>query len=135
VKATFSKSIIFKVKNTFEPNVFKLVIYIYNINSSPFAFLIINFKILSSFQKKWCTFGRGKRCLKKIMTVHFRGSSDLNMQKHFLFWSNFEHINFVINGKYSKNIYDNPNYYASLVIFQTYKNVVLRSIHSLGWFL
>jgi hypothetical protein len=27
--------------------------------------------------------------------------------------SNFEHIKFVINGKYSKNIYDNPNYYAS----------------------
>jgi hypothetical protein len=25
----------------------------------------------------------------------------------------YEHIKFVINGKYSKNIYDNPNYYAS----------------------
>jgi hypothetical protein len=31
--------------------------------------------------------------------------------------------------------YDNPNYYASRVIFQTYKNVVLRRVHSLGWFL
>jgi hypothetical protein len=49
--------------------------------------------------------------------------------------SSFEHINFAINGKYSKNIYDNPNYYASLVIFQTYKKIVSRSIHSLGWLL
>jgi hypothetical protein len=48
--------------------------------------------------------------------------------------SNFEHVNFVINEKIPK-IYDNPNYYASLVIFQTYKNVVLRSVHSLGWLL
>ncbi len=38
-----------------------------------------------------------------------------------LFVSNFEHVNFSINGKHSKNIYDNPNYYASLVIFQIYK--------------
>jgi hypothetical protein len=29
---------------------------------------------------------------------------------------------------------DNTNYYASLVIFQTYKNVVLRNVHSHGWF-
>jgi hypothetical protein len=49
--------------------------------------------------------------------------------------SSFEHVNFAINGKYSKKIYDNPNYYASLVVFQTYKNVVLRSVHSLGWLL
>jgi hypothetical protein len=35
----------------------------------------------------------------------------------YLFVSNFEHVNFAINGKYSKNIYDNPNYYVSLVIF------------------
>jgi hypothetical protein len=43
-----------------------------------------------------------------------------------------EHINFAINEKYSKNIYDNPNYYVSLVIFQTYKNAILRNVHSLG---
>jgi hypothetical protein len=49
--------------------------------------------------------------------------------------SSFEHVNFAINGKYSKKIYDIPNYYASYVIFQTYKNIVLRSVHSLGWFL
>jgi hypothetical protein len=46
------------------------------------------------------------------------------MQKHFWFVSNFEHVNFAINEKYSKNNNENSNYYASLVIFQTYKNVV-----------
>ncbi len=54
------------------------------------------------------------------------------MQKHFLFVSKFKHVNFTIDEKYSKNIYDNPNYYASLVIFQTYKNVILRSVQSFG---
>jgi len=52
--------------------------------------------------------------------------------KTFFCVSSFEHINFVINEKYSKKIYDNPNYYASLMIFQTYKNVFLRNVHSLG---
>jgi hypothetical protein len=33
------------------------------------------------------------------------------MQKHFLFVSSFEHV-----------------------IFQTYKNAILKSVHSLGWF-
>jgi hypothetical protein len=49
--------------------------------------------------------------------------------------SSFEHVNFEINGNYSKNIYDNPNYYVSLVIFQTYKNAVLKNVHSFGWLL
>jgi hypothetical protein len=49
--------------------------------------------------------------------------------------SSFEHVNFAINGKYSKKNYDNPNYYASLVIFQTYKNAILRNVHSLRWLL
>jgi hypothetical protein len=62
--------------------------------------------------------------------MHFWGLSALNMQKHFLFVSSFEHVNFAINKKYSNFFYDNPNYY---YIFQTYKNVVLRSVHSLGW--
>jgi hypothetical protein len=39
--------------------------------------------------------------------------------------SRFTHVNFVNNGKYSKKHYDDLNYYASFVIFQTYKNVVL----------
>jgi len=46
-----------------------------------------------------------------------------------------EHVNFTINGKYSGKNYGNPNYYVSLVIFQTYKNAILRSVHSLGWIL
>jgi len=33
----------------------------------------------------------------------------------------FGHVNFTITEKYSKIIYENPNYYASLVIFQKYK--------------
>jgi hypothetical protein len=32
------------------------------ISSSPFSLLIVNVKILSNFQKEWCTFGRKKRC-------------------------------------------------------------------------
>ncbi len=135
VKAKLLKSIIFRVKNTFEPNAFKLVIKIIFISSSPFAFLIINVKILSNFQNEWYTFGKRKGRLKKIRIVHFWSLSVLNMQKHFWFLSSFEHVNFAINGKYSKSFYDNPNYYASLVIFQTYKNVVLKSVHSLGWLL
>jgi hypothetical protein len=53
--------------------------------------------------------------------VHSQGLNVLNMQNLFWFVSIFEHINFAINGKYSKNFYDNLNYYISLVIFQTYK--------------
>jgi hypothetical protein len=51
------------------------------------------------------------------------------------FVSSFEDVNFTINGKYSKKIYDNLNYYASLVIFQTYQNAIVRSVQSLGWLL
>jgi hypothetical protein len=69
----------------------------------------------------------------KTKIVHFQGLNALNMQKHFWLVSSFEHVNFVINGKYSKLFYDNPNNYVSLVIFQTYKNVVLRNVHPLGW--
>jgi hypothetical protein len=36
---------------------------------------------------------------------------------------------------YSKNFYDNLIYYVSLNIFQTYKNIVLNNVHSLGWLL
>jgi hypothetical protein len=46
--------------------------------------------------------------------------------------SNFEHVNFAINGNIPKK-YGNPNYYVSLVIFQTYKNAILKNVHSLGW--
>jgi len=62
--------------------------------------------------------------------VHFQGLSTLNMQKDFLFMLNFEHVNFAINGKYSQIFFGNPNYYVSLVIFQTYKIATLKSVHS-----
>jgi hypothetical protein len=48
---------------------------------------------------------------------------------------NFEVVNFAINGKDSKNIYDNPNSCASLVIFQTYKKKLKNIVQSLGWLL
>jgi hypothetical protein len=41
---------------------------------------------------------------------------------------NFELVNFAIDGKDSKNIYDNPNYYASLVIFQTYEKLFKKIV-------
>jgi hypothetical protein len=46
--------------------------------------------------------------------------------------SSFDNINFTINGKYSQKHYDNPKYYASLVIFEIYKNAILRNVHSFG---
>jgi hypothetical protein len=39
--------------------------------------------------------------------------------------SSFEHVNFATDGTYSKKHYDNPKYYVSFVIFQTYKNAIL----------
>ncbi len=86
------------------------------------------------FQKEWCTFGK-KKTFEKNRIVHFWGLNALNMQKHFLFVSSFEHVKISINEKYFKKNYDNSNYYASLVIFQTYKNAILKSVHSLGWLL
>jgi hypothetical protein len=115
--------------------VFKWVIKIIFMNSNPFAFLIINLKIFSNIQKEWCTFGRKIGRLKKTRIVHARNLNALNMQKHFWFVSSFEHVNFAINKKYSKNNYDNSNYYVSLVIFQTYKNAILRIVQSPRWFL
>jgi hypothetical protein len=43
------------------------------------------------------------------------------MQKCIKFVSSFEHINFAINGKYSKRNYDNPNYYVSFDDFSNIK--------------
>jgi len=34
--------------------------------------------------------------------------------------------------EYFQNNNDNPNFYVSFVIFQTYENVVLRNVHSIG---
>jgi hypothetical protein len=52
--------------------------------------------------EKWYTFGRGKKHLKK------------NKDCPLLRFECFEHAKFVVNEKYSKNNYDNPNYYVSL---------------------
>ncbi len=57
VKGTFSKFIIFKVKSTFNQMCSN---WLYNKKSfvqSHFVILIIDVKILSNFQKEWCTFG------------------------------------------------------------------------------
>jgi hypothetical protein len=51
IKTTFSIFIIFRVKNTFEPNVFKWIIKKKIISSSLFALLIINVKILYNFKR------------------------------------------------------------------------------------
>jgi hypothetical protein len=72
IKVTFSKSIIFKVKNMFESNVFKLVIKIIFINSNPFTFLIINVKILSNVQKELCTFNREEKNFEFFFGSHLR---------------------------------------------------------------
>ncbi len=80
----FQKSIIFKVAHVkFEPNVLELVIRKNFMNSIPFAFLIINVKILSNFQKAWCTFGIKKRSLKTIRIFYSQCLNVLNMQKYF----------------------------------------------------
>jgi hypothetical protein len=48
----------------------------------------------------------------------------------------FEDVNFIINEKYFPKNHNNPNYCFSFVVFQTYKNVVLRNVHDpLGWLL
>jgi hypothetical protein len=54
------------------------------------------------------------------------------MQKHFSFVSSFENVSFSINEKYSQQKHNNPNYYVSLVIFQIYKNAVLKMSLHLG---
>jgi hypothetical protein len=61
--------------------VLKLVIKKF-IGSRLFSFLIIDVKILSNFQKEWCTLVE-KKHLKKMRIVHFQGFSTLNMQKDF----------------------------------------------------
>ncbi len=60
----------------------------------------------------------------KKKVVHFKDLNVLNMQKDFQFASNFWHWNFVSNGTYFLKCIYNPNYYASLVIFQKYINIV-----------
>ncbi len=65
LKAHFQNPYFFKVKNTFEPYVFKKGIKKFNISLNHFALLIINVKIFSNFQKEWCICGRKKGRFKK----------------------------------------------------------------------
>jgi hypothetical protein len=69
--------------------VLKWVIKTIFINSNPFAFLIINVKILPIFKRN------GAHLVFKKRIVHFRGLSALNMQKHFLFLLSFECVSFL----------------------------------------
>jgi len=64
---------------------------------------------------------------KKI--IHSQGLSTLNMQflKSLCQALNMLTLQLMRNISPKKN--DNPNYYASLVIFQTHKNAILKSIH------
>jgi hypothetical protein len=86
-------------------------------------------KSFSGLRRNYCAHLVEKKIrLKKTTIAHSQNLSVVDMQKHFLFFSSFEHVNFKINKKYSRINYDNPNYYASLMIFQTYKNTILSSI-------
>ncbi len=100
VKATFSKSIIFKVKNTCEPNVFKWVTKNKFITSNTFAFLIINVKILSNFQKEWCTFGGKKNVWKKKDCSLSKFECFEQAKNIFDLSQAFGRVSFAINGKY-----------------------------------
>jgi hypothetical protein len=60
--------------------VLKSVIKTIFISSSPLSLLNINVKWFSIL-KKWCTFGRKIRCLKKTKTFNSQNMNVLNMQK------------------------------------------------------
>jgi hypothetical protein len=79
-------------------------------NWSPFVLLIINNKILSNFQKQWCTFGSKKKHLKKNKDCPLSRFECFGHAKTVWFVSSFEHVNFAINEKYSQKLYDNPKY-------------------------
>jgi hypothetical protein len=125
----------FHVKNIFEPNVFKWVIKNNFINSNLFSLLIINVKNPFQFSKGIMHIWFLKKDVWKKHKLSIFEVSMLWTCNFFLFVSSFENVNFAINKIYFNKNYDNLNYYASIVIFQIYKNVVLRNVHSLGWLL
>jgi hypothetical protein len=56
-----------------------------------------------------------KRLFEKNKDYPFSRFECFEHAKIFLFVLNFDHVNFVMNGKYYRNnYYDNPNYYTSL---------------------
>jgi hypothetical protein len=89
-------------------------------------------KSSSIFRRNGAHLVKKIRWLKKNKDCPFSRFECFEHAIFFIFVSNFEHVNFAINGKYSQKNHDNPNYYVSFVIFQTYKNAILNSVHSLG---
>jgi hypothetical protein len=73
------------------------------------------------------------KCLKKTRIIHFWGLSALNLQKHFLFVSRFEHVNLMKN--IPKNIMTIQTIMFPLWSFKHTKMYFLRNVHSLGWLL
>ncbi len=103
--------------------------YIKKIQFKSFCRLIINVKILSNFQKEWCTFGRKERDYPLLRFECFEYA------KTFLICVEFWACKLWNQWKIVQKNYDNPNYYVSFVVFQTYKTVVLKNVHSLRWLL
>jgi hypothetical protein len=80
--------------------VFKWVIKTIFISSSPFAFLIINVKILSNFRRNGAHLVQNKNEFDKSFDCPLLKFKCFQHAIFFLFVSNFEHVNFAINGKY-----------------------------------
>jgi hypothetical protein len=91
-------------------------------------------KSSSIFKRTNAHFVKKKDVWKKQKLSTFEVWVVWRQKKHFWFVSSFEHVNFAINENIPKKT-NNLNYYIPLVIFQTYKNIILRNVHSLGWLL
>jgi hypothetical protein len=76
-----------------------------------------------------------KWCLKKQMTIHYRGFNVLNMQKDPWFASNFEKWNIANNGTYCKRNISNLIFFFFLVIFQRKQKTLLSNVCPFRWFL
>jgi len=130
VKNILSKFIIFKAKSMFETNMFKCVLkWILSI-SSAFSFILITTKIISNFEKEWCTFDKEKWHLKRKTIVHNCFEHKKGLLKHHQFASSFEQWNFISNETLKRKAIENPIYYAPLVNFQRYEITIL-SAHTL----
>ncbi len=95
---------------------------------------MIIMRILSIFLKKCCTMNMELGRLKKkkdCPQASFECFKYVKgLFKHHQFFSIFDHWNFAINGTYSKRKFDNPNFCASLMIFQELNNTILNIIHT-----
>jgi hypothetical protein len=103
----------FRVKNTFEPNMFKYVVKKFHQFHFLFFFKSLIFRsslILKGMMHIW----QGKRMSGKKKGYPFQR---FNMQENSQFASKFEPWTFVNNGAYSNYFFENANYCAPLVIF------------------